>query len=121
MALVFKTYKNGTKSVTSSYFGDIATLRQSKSETDYAGLKKAKVDLSVLKLEYAVSELLLWKKGCKELNEYVMALTPKQVENVKPKYMGIEYNENDTSLSKVMTPEEFEEYEEKRLPSIVRW
>ncbi len=121
MALVFKTYKNGTKSVTSSYFSDIATLRQSKSETDYAGLKKAKVDLSGLKLEYAVSELLLWKKGCKELNEYVMALTSKQMENIKPKYMGIEYNENDTSLSKVMTPEEFEEYEEKRLPSIVRW
>ena len=120
MALVFKNYKNGKKSVTSSYFSDIAEIRRSKSETDYQGLKKDKVDLSELKVAFAVMELTLWKKGCRELSEYVEKLNPKQLEGLTVKYMGQTVDENDISLAKVMTEEEFLEYSEKKLPSQTR-
>lgn len=116
MSLVFKTYKSGKRSVTSSYFSDIALIRKSKSETDYRGLKDAKFDLAKLKNEWAVSEIMAFKKGCRELTAYVESLKPSQLEGLTVKYIGMDVDPEDQSLAPVMTDEEYEEFCEKKLP-----
>ena len=120
MSLITKTFKNGKRTVTSSYFQDIVMLRKAKQETDYRGLKDAKFDLAALRNGWAVTEIMLWKKGCRELTAYAESLKPAQLEGLTLKYMGEDVDTEDQSLARVMTDEEYAEFCEKKLPHMTR-
>lgn len=91
--ILSKTRRN-KKIVTSSYFDDIKTLRKSRYETDYRDLyRNSNFDISKLKGAYAIQEIILWRKGCWELSDYVTKLGNHQLENLQTEYFGSDYTE----------------------------
>jgi hypothetical protein len=82
------------KIISSSYFDDLSFLKKSEFETDYRDIKRnTTFDPGKLKLAYTVSKILMWKKGCAELNAHVNGLGKSQLENVETKYMGMDWVE----------------------------
>src|SRR5574344_7535 len=95
MALVYKTGKNGKKTVTSSYFEDAQLLKSSMADTskDYRSLVKEMPDFDIGKLQLtsAAKIISLWRQGCSELSEYASSLNAKQCEGVTTHYMGLDW------------------------------
>jgi hypothetical protein len=94
MALVFT--KRGKKThVTSSFFKDIAVLRNSEIDTGYRQMYHDKRGDEVHKLQmaYAVQKLIYFKKGCHEVSDYVMKCQPNKLENLVADYIGSTYEE----------------------------
>ena len=89
MVIIRKTLKNGKISITSSCFEDIRTYRMSLSESkkdDYVSAKwrrNAGRDFSGIEFETTKQVLLLAKKGCNEISEYVKQIKEKDLPNYK--------------------------------------
>lgn len=87
MSIVRKTLKNGKYSITSTCFDDIRTYRMSLSESkqdDYVSAKwrrNAGRDFSQIEFETVKQCMLLAKKGCNEISEYVKQLKNNEVAN----------------------------------------
>jgi uncharacterized lipoprotein YehR (DUF1307 family) len=88
--------KGKTKHVTSSYFDDMRLMKKSEFETDYRDIKRnTKFDAIKLKAAYAVQKIILWRKGCIELNQWVSTQNNSQLQNVTTDYLGEDYYEWD--------------------------
>jgi hypothetical protein len=94
MALVFTKRGNKTH-VTSSFFKDIAVLRNSEIDTGYRQMYHEKRGDEVHRLQkaYAVQKLIYFKKGCREISEYVLRCQPHKLENLVTDYIGTTYEE----------------------------
>lgn len=89
--IISKVYKNGTKSITSSYFQDIKMLEDSIRETKQENYiprwqksaQNKQMDTSELEIRNVVMRIDLGKKGVAEINEYLEKLSSAQRRNIK--------------------------------------
>lgn len=106
MAIVTTT-KGSKKHLTSSYFQDISVLRSSRadwnaSKPKYWQKNEDEFDTDKLKRAYAIQEIILWRKGCIELSDYVSRLNESQLKDVTTKYMGEDYEEYTGEITRQM-------------------
>jgi hypothetical protein len=94
--MIITKQRGKKKYITSSYFGDLRLLRQSRYETDYRELKR-ETEFNTAKLQqaYVVQMIKTWKMGCQELSQYISNLNSAQVENVVAEYWGSDYKEDE--------------------------
>jgi hypothetical protein len=97
--MIVTTNRGSKKHITSSFFKDISLLRASEVDTNYRQQyrerKNSSFDLDRLKLAYATQKLILFKKGCRELSEYVSKLNESQLKDITTNYIGSDYEEYD--------------------------
>lgn len=105
-----RTKKNGIKVVTSSYFDDVRMLRESIKDSGISQMRHDKnchFDVEALMGASAAQQILLWKRGCYELSNYVESMKPEQWKNYETLYMGESYTETD-EMAPVLSEEEAE-------------
>jgi len=91
--------KKNKKYLTSSYFDDIKFLKKSKYDTDYGDLKRnSTFKVDELKRAYAIQEIILWRKGCIELSDYVSKLPNDQLKDTETLYLGQDWNELEENI-----------------------
>jgi len=103
--MIVTKVKRNKKIITSSYFEDIKELKRSKYETDYLDLKRnSEFDIPKLQKAYLIQEILLWRKGCIELSDYVNKLPNNQLEGIETFYLGRDIEE-ETEKDKTIAEE----------------
>jgi len=93
--LIRTTIRRNKKHATSSFFDDIRLLRRSRFDTDYRDLKNGMAfDVGKLQLAYAAQEIILWRRGCMELSDYINRLPNDQLKDLVADYMGEDWTED---------------------------
>lgn len=105
--MIIQSTKRNKKTVTSSFFEDIKLLRKSRHDTDYRDLKmNSNFNVMGLRQAYLVQEIILWRKGCIELSDYVSKLPNNQIEGLHTIYMGENWVEDKEDVIETATTKE---------------
>ena len=91
--------KGSKRYLSSSFFDDIRLLRKSRFDTDYRDLKmNTSFDVNRLQQAYLVQQIILWRKGCIELSDYVSKTPIDQLKNTSTVYMGEDWVEETENI-----------------------
>lgn len=115
MALIFKKKRNGITTVSSSHYETMKEVSNFKMKDDYNAIYKSFRDharaydeIQKLKVSAAVTQIIAWREGTREISAFIDSLKPGQLESYEPLYIGSEVQEcTDEELQEMMDAYEY--------------